>query len=182
MEIQKIYSEIDTDEKIYSVLMSEDELALFSEIQKEKDDTKLKLSNRLNILGYKLSGKRGRDYDRAVLEGDTKKVLKHDAKDAAIGTGVGSLGAAAIGAYLKKGEGKKAMLKAAGKSGAVGAGLGALAGATYLGGSYLGVKANQAIQKKSAKAREMKEQRLDEMKVAEGNMTKAEFAKKWYKK
>jgi len=35
MEIQKIFSEIDTDEKIYSVLLNEEELALFSEIQKE---------------------------------------------------------------------------------------------------------------------------------------------------
>lgn len=35
MEIQKIFSEIDTDERLYSVLLSDDELALFSEIQKE---------------------------------------------------------------------------------------------------------------------------------------------------
>jgi hypothetical protein len=35
MEIQKIFSEIDTDEKLYSVLLSEDELALFSEISDE---------------------------------------------------------------------------------------------------------------------------------------------------
>lgn len=35
MEIQKIFSEIDTDEKLYSVLMDEDELDLFSEIQRE---------------------------------------------------------------------------------------------------------------------------------------------------
>jgi hypothetical protein len=35
MEIQKIFSEVDTNEKLYSVLMSEEELALFSEIQKE---------------------------------------------------------------------------------------------------------------------------------------------------
>lgn len=35
MEIQKIFSEINTDEKIYSVLLNEEELALFSEIQKE---------------------------------------------------------------------------------------------------------------------------------------------------
>ncbi len=34
MEIQKIYSEVNTDERLYSVLLSEDELALFSEIQK----------------------------------------------------------------------------------------------------------------------------------------------------
>ena len=35
MEIQKIFSEVNTDEKLYSVLMNEDELAFFSEIQKE---------------------------------------------------------------------------------------------------------------------------------------------------
>ena len=35
MEIQKIFSEIDTDERLYSVLMNEDELALFSEISVE---------------------------------------------------------------------------------------------------------------------------------------------------
>lgn len=35
MEIQKIYSDVNTDEKLYSVLMNEDELTLFSEIQKE---------------------------------------------------------------------------------------------------------------------------------------------------
>ena len=35
MEIQKIFSEIDTDEKLYSVLMTEEELAFYSEIQKE---------------------------------------------------------------------------------------------------------------------------------------------------
>ena len=35
MEIQKIFSEIDTDEKLYSVLLSEDELTLFSEISAE---------------------------------------------------------------------------------------------------------------------------------------------------
>lgn len=35
MEIQKIFSEIDTEEKLYSVLLSEDELALFSALEKK---------------------------------------------------------------------------------------------------------------------------------------------------
>ena len=35
MEIQRIYSEVDTEERLYSVLMNEEELALFSEYQKE---------------------------------------------------------------------------------------------------------------------------------------------------
>ena len=38
MEIQKIFSEINTDERLYSVLLSEDELALFSELQKGKEE------------------------------------------------------------------------------------------------------------------------------------------------
>ncbi len=35
MEIQKVFSDMYNEERIYSVLMNEDELALFSEIQKE---------------------------------------------------------------------------------------------------------------------------------------------------
>ena len=35
MEIKRIHNEVNTEEKLYSVLMNEDELALFSEIQKE---------------------------------------------------------------------------------------------------------------------------------------------------
>ena len=37
MEIQKIFSEIDTDEKLYSVLMSEDEYSLYSEFLEERE-------------------------------------------------------------------------------------------------------------------------------------------------
>lgn len=33
MEIEKIFSEIDTDERMFSVLMDEEELALFSEFE-----------------------------------------------------------------------------------------------------------------------------------------------------
>ena len=35
MEIVKVFSEVDTEEKLYSVLMDEDEILLFSELQKE---------------------------------------------------------------------------------------------------------------------------------------------------
>ena len=35
MEIQKVFSDMYDEERIYSVLMNEDEIALFSEIQKE---------------------------------------------------------------------------------------------------------------------------------------------------
>ena len=50
MEIQKIFSEIDTEEKLYSVLMSEDELSFFSEIQKEFTSKEFKAIKRAKIL------------------------------------------------------------------------------------------------------------------------------------
>lgn len=43
--------------KKYSIIMTEEELALFSEIQKQKE-TKLKPMDRLDVLSYKLSGKK----------------------------------------------------------------------------------------------------------------------------
>ena len=102
--------------KKYSLIMTEEELALFSEIQKQKE-TKLKPMDRLDVLSYKLSGKKGRDEYRDIIEGNTENLIKRDAKRGAIITGVGTLVGAGLGAYLRKGEGAKKMLKTAGKSG-----------------------------------------------------------------
>ena len=69
MIIEKVFSNIEEEsEKLYSILLSEDEVALFSEFQKEfnsksqpkeKKETKLKFGDRLIIRGYK---NRGQDY------------------------------------------------------------------------------------------------------------------------
>lgn len=50
MKIQKIFSEVNTEEKLYSVLMTEEELALFSEIQKKEmsDEDYNKVSNKID--------------------------------------------------------------------------------------------------------------------------------------
>ena len=48
MEIQKIFSNVeDPEENLYSVLMSEEELSLFSEFQKEFSETPFERSKRL---------------------------------------------------------------------------------------------------------------------------------------
>ena len=85
MEIQKIFSNVeDPEENLYSVLMSEEELSLFSEFQKEftqpkeKKETKLKFGDRLSIRGYK---NRGQDYrDEARETWKTGKMGKQQRK------------------------------------------------------------------------------------------------------
>lgn len=46
MEIQRIYSDIDTDERLYSVLLSEEELRLFA---KSKDNTELTAKDAISV-------------------------------------------------------------------------------------------------------------------------------------
>lgn len=46
MEIQRIYSEVDTDERLYSVLLSEQELRLFT---KSKDNTSLTAREAISV-------------------------------------------------------------------------------------------------------------------------------------
>lgn len=167
--------------KKYSIIMTEDELALFSELQKQKE-TKLKPMDRFNVLSYKLSGKRGRDEYRDILEGNTENMIKRDVKRGAIITGVGTLAGAGLGAYLRKGEGAKKMLKAAGKSGLAGLALGTGLTAGRVGADYVDSKINKAIDKRSKRARENKERELDLIDVAEGKLSKDQFANKWYKK
>lgn len=167
--------------KKYSIIMTEEELALFSEIQKQKK-TKLKPMDRFDVLGYKLSGKKVRDDVRDMLEGNTENLIKRDAKRGAIITGVGTLAGAGLGAYLRKGEGAKKMLKTAGKSGLAGLALGTGLTAGMVGIDYAGSELGKAIDKKSKRARKNKERELDLIDVAEGKLSKDQFANKWYKK
>ena len=123
MEIQKIFSEIDTNEKLYSVLMSEDELALFSEIQKEEmsEEDYNKVNDRitkksLKGLGGSVSGiglsalAQSKYFDSlaksslgdVVKEKELAKLLRKQAKtDKRIGIGAG-LAALGSTAYAGK--------------------------------------------------------------------------------
>lgn len=171
--------ELSESEKIYSVLMDEEELSLFSdfldeldEIEKEfsdsKDDTKLKLSDRMNIGIYKhLYGKRARKNERDRIDGVDRS--KKDAKQAAIAGGLlgVSMGGLAGGT------------KGAAVGGAIGA---ATAAGTAYVSSKAGTAARRALEKRSEKYKASWDKQRDRLDVAEGKMSKEEYSKKHYKK
>ena len=76
MEIQEIFSDMYDEERIYSVLMNEDEIALFSEIQKEfsapqkmakkafREAGRLKMAEKMGL-------KNAENYSRSVIRGLT---------------------------------------------------------------------------------------------------------------
>ena len=98
MEIQKIFSNTeDENEKLYSVLMSEDELALFSEyipgVTKYDRTDKFKQMKDADILA-----ERKRSNAKSYISSAKSGVL-----GAAIGSGVGAVTGALTGKGVKKG-------------------------------------------------------------------------------
>ena len=137
----------------------------FSDKKKEEDDEpKLTTSDKINIkLNKALTTKKDREaFVEAFEDGKSHKYGKQAAKYAAIGSGIGGgiLGAAAIGA-----------------------GIGAVSGAA---GSYAGTRAgvalNKLARKRSGSLDTKTKLAVDRVKVADGKMTKEEFAKKWRSK
>lgn len=113
MKIQKIFSEIETGEKIYSVLMSEEELTLFSKIgefvdtvKKARKFDKNTLTDKelkdLGIKTYEFKTYPGiKSRDEQILESrEARKKLKKLGKKTAKGVAIGS--AVAGGLYLGK--------------------------------------------------------------------------------
>lgn len=141
----------------------------FSDKKKEEDDEpKLTTSDKINIkLNKALTTKK--DREAFVEDGKSHKYGKQAAKYAAIGSGIsgGILGAVVGG---KKGA-------------AIGAGIGAVSGAA---GSYAGTRAGVALNKLARKHSGSLDTKtklaVDRVKVADGKMTKEEFAKKWRSK
>ena len=121
MEIQKVFSNIeDSEENLYSVLMSEDEIALFSEYMPQL--TRYDRSDRL---------KQMKDADVLAEKkrsnmGTYVKTAKTTGVGAVLGSGIGAVAGAMMG--RKKGN-ILGGLKAGAKTGAVlGAGAGAIGG------------------------------------------------------
>ena len=140
--------------------------------KEEKDETKLKPLHRM----YKAVGKFGRKMEKDNLEGNIKESAKNNLKMAAGLAGVGTA-AGAIAAGIK---GKS--LKSAKEGAKAGAAVGSLiGGATALGGT-VGTASVKGLRKISKRFDTLAQRRLDEIKVDEGKMSKAEYAKKWYKK
>lgn len=113
MKIQKIFSEIETGEKFYSVLMSEEELTLFSKIgefvdtvKKARKFDKNTLTDKelkdLGIKTYEFKTYPGiKSRDEQILESrEARKKLKKLGKKTAKGVAIGS--AVAGGLYLGK--------------------------------------------------------------------------------
>lgn len=138
--------------------------------KEEDDEPKLTTSDKINIkLNKALTTKKDREaFVEAFEDGKSHKYGKQAAKYAAIGGGIngGILGAAG---------GKK--------SAAIGAGIGAVSGAA---GSYVGTRVGVALNKLARKHSGSFDTKMklavDRVKVADGKMTKEEFAKKWRSK
>ena len=179
MEIQKIFSEIDTDERLYSVLMSEEEVALFSEMieelqmysDKKKDEPKLKTGDKIGIWAQKhLNTKKDRE---AVIEGYGEGKWHKFGKRAAIYGGAGGAIGGAIGGGLIHGA------KGAALGAAIG-GAGSAAGA--YGSARLGGALRNVMAKHSGSVSDENKRIADRARVANGDMTKEQYAKKHNKK
>ncbi len=89
MEIQKIFSEINTDERLYSVLLSEDELALFSELQKEKEKkSKIRQLGKAAAIGGGVAALSAGIGENILIDKAVKKAAeKHDLIKSGFGGG-----------------------------------------------------------------------------------------------
>ena len=171
MEIQKIFSNIeDPEENLYSVLMNEEEVALYSEMIEElqmysdkENEPKLKTGDKVGIWAQKhLNTKKDRE---AVIEGYGEGKWHKLGKRAAIYGGIGG----AIGGGIAGGP-----IGAA--AGGAGGAIGGYAG-TRLGGALRNVMA-----KHSGSAYDKNQRIADRARVANGDMTKEQYAKKHNKK
>ena len=138
-----------------------------SDKKKEEDDEpKLTISDKINI---KLNKALTTEKDREAFVEEAHKYGKQAAKYAAISGGIG-------GGILGAEVGGK-------KGAAIGAGIGAVSGAA---GSYAGIRAGVALDKLARKHSGSLDTKtklaVDRVKVADGKMTKEEFAKKWRSK
>ncbi len=177
---RKVFSTfIDTEtgeERLFSTTEIEGtEVKEFSK-KEEKDETKLKPLHRLNVAMYKAEGKFGRKMEKDNLEGNIKESAKNNLKMAAGFTGAGT----AVGAIAGGIKGKS--LKSAKEGAKAGAAIGSLVSGSAALGATAGTAAVKGLRKVSKHYDAAAQQRLDEIKVAEGKMSKAEYAKKWYKK
>ena len=167
MEIQKIFSEVDTQEKLYSVLMTEDEMVLFSEANKKK---KMKSLDKANLWMYKHKGKHLRKLDRDNINfGQDKEATKRELLRAGALTALSPAAGAGIGAAL------------GGKGGAE---AGAIIGTGVGSGIALGTAAGYGIKKallNNKIYRKSWEKQSDLIDVAENKMSEEEFINKWGK-
>lgn len=174
---RKVFSTIVENgvEKLYSVnetiLKAEEKTFAEKKSKKEEDDDdKLKLGDRVDLaIDKHLNTKQGRKAEKASLEGKVGKAIVEGGK---ILIPISTVAGGVTGALVTKN------VKGALKGAAVGAAMGGAGTAGY-GAGTAGVK---VLRKISPLYNELAERRLDQLKMADGEMTKKEFKKKHYKK
>lgn len=150
MEIQKIFSDMYGEERLYSVLMTEDELALFSEVKENKNKRNRPELRHINshrglgrsiILGGGLPGaisayagkKKAESLDREGAS-DAEIIDKSSKHAAKVGAGIGALSTVAGGLAGAALNGRRGAARGVGRGLAVGT-------LATLGG-YLGARKN----------------------------------------
>ena len=172
----------------YECALAEAEEKYFS---KDEDDEKpkkkkLHISDRMDIWALKnFMSKKGRK--EAIEDLDEKepvsKLAKRDAiKAAKIGAGLGALSGGALGYISGYNENKKRRALKALK----GAGVGAVSGAVLNGGNAaldttLNTLTRRSARKTFKTSDDAWKEEQDLIRVADGQMSKEEFIKKWYK-
>lgn len=161
------------EERLFSVNEVLDEETYLERLYSEKkDDTKLKMGDRMDIWANKHLATKG---DReAAIESAEKGKHGRMVKRAAVSSGIVGATLGGVNAKMLGGSNKMA-LAAAGLTGAATAGGGAA-------GAYIGAKGRDFLRKHSKSYDKFAEKMTDKIKVANGDMSKAEFAKKHYKK
>ena len=172
----------------YEYALAEVEEKYFSEDEDddEKPKKKISLGDRMDIWTYKnLMSKKGRkeaiedlDEKESVLKASKRHIIR-DAKRGAIG---GALAGGAIGYFGSKDDTKSERVKNTLKYMAGGA----LGGAAFEGGTGsiaypLAIAGRRSLRKVSSSYDKAARKNQDKLKVADGQMSREEFAKKWGK-
>lgn len=171
----------------YEYALAEVEEKYFSEDEDdEKPKKKIRLGDRMDIWSYKnfIGKKRRKQMIEDLDEKESiSKVAKREAVRAAkVGAGLGALSGGAIG-YItsSKGDKKERILGTL-----KGAGAGAITGAAVDGGlmgldTAMNTSLRRAARKVSKTSDKSWRKEQDKMKVADGQMSREEFAEKWGK-
>ena len=182
----RLFSE-NTEEVLYSVLMDEEEYALFSEFQREFSlGDKMARGEYKHPYLYNGPYPYGKDALKSHIEKakgeageDTEKYNRKVAKAIAAAA---SIPGATLGYLVARDEFKKSKLVSSGAGVAAGLGMAALMGGAEYAGRKMADKIHNKAYKNKPKYRKNLERFLDNGRVVNGEMSEEDFDKKWKNK